>query len=112
MLLYKYILELFSKRLQLSMLSVLRFHFPFHFSWVYFDANRFGYYSVEPIAKKHIKEFITFLLPIYNVVIISTEASFDGDGVIAGDDGGCFNIPGLPTVFFKTISIFTNADET
>lgn len=49
---------------------------------------------------------------VYNVVIISTDGSFGDEGVIAGEDGGCFNIPGFPTVFFKTISIFINADDT
>lgn len=49
---------------------------------------------------------------IYTVVIISTDGSFDVDGVIAGEDGGCFRIPGLPTVFFSIISIFANADDT
>lgn len=43
---------------------------------------------------------------------MSTDASFDGDGVIAGDDGGCFSVGGFPTVFFNTISIVINADET
>lgn len=52
-------------------------------------------------------------ISIYNVVMISTDGSFDiCDGVIAGDDGGCFNIPGLPTVFFNTISMFVKADDT
>lgn len=47
----------------------------------------------------------------YNVVIISTDGSFDG--VIAGEDGGCFSWkPGFPTVFFNTISMFANAEET
>lgn len=52
------------------------------------------------------------LFTIYNVVIISTDASFDGDGVIAGDDGGCFKMPGFPTVFFNTISMLVRADDT
>lgn len=43
---------------------------------------------------------------------MSTDASFDGDGVMAGDDGGCFSMPGFPTVFFEIISMFVNADET
>lgn len=49
---------------------------------------------------------------IYNVVMISTDASRDGDGVIAGDDGGCFNTPGFPIESFRMISIFVNADDT
>lgn len=48
----------------------------------------------------------------YSVVIISTDGSLDVDGVIAGDDGGCFRMPGLPTVFFSTISMLVNADDT
>lgn len=56
----------------------------------------------------------TNLFTIYKVVIMSTEASFDGDGVIAGDDGGCrqTGMPRFPTEFFNTISMFVNADET
>lgn len=49
---------------------------------------------------------------IHTVVIISTDGSFDADGVIAGEDGGCFRIPGFPTVFFSITSIFASADDT
>lgn len=43
---------------------------------------------------------------------MSTDASFDGDGVMAGDVGGCLSMPGLPTVFLNTVSIFVSADDT
>lgn len=62
--------------------------------------------------KPFVNNIIIILCTIYSVVIMSTDASFDGDGVIAGDDGGCLSMPGLPTVFFNTISMFVNADET
>lgn len=64
------------------------------------------------IKSRNKKQIFIKYLQFQSVVIISTDASFDGDGVIAGDDGGCLSIPGLPTVFFNTISIFVNADET
>lgn len=44
--------------------------------------------------------------------MMSTDASFVDVGVIAGEDGGCFKIPGFPTEFFNNISILINADDT
>lgn len=58
-----------------------------------------------------IRQLVSTLVS-YSVVIISTDGSLDVDGVIAGDDGGCFRMPGLPTVFFSTISMLVSADDT
>lgn len=49
---------------------------------------------------------------LQSVVIMSTDASFEDVGVIAGEEGGCFRMPGFPTAFFSSISILINADDT
>lgn len=43
---------------------------------------------------------------------MSTDASLEYVGVIAGEDGGCFKMPGFPTEFFSSISMFIKADDT
>lgn len=43
---------------------------------------------------------------------MSTDASFDDVGVIAGEDGGGFKMPGFPTEFFNSNSILISADDT
>lgn len=73
-------------------------------------------FMCQTLIKIHVYRNDLFKMKIlkgyYNVVMISTDGSFEDTGVMTGDDGGCLRMPGLPTVFLKTISMFDSAAET